>query len=54
VLAETYVGLRRRRVPRRVIMDHDDGRGAQLERALDDLSRLDGHMIDRASLGLLV
>lgn len=42
------VGLRRRRIPRRVIMHEDQRRGVDLERALDDLARVDRHVIDRA------
>ena len=43
------VGLRRGRVAARVVVDHDDRRGPELERALDHLARVEGRVVDRAA-----
>ena len=40
------VRIRRRRVARRVIVDQDDGRCPELQRTLDDLTRINRRMVD--------
>ena len=47
------IGLGRRGVARRMVVHQDQRRGIQLQRPLDHLARVDGHMVDRA-LGLFL
>ena len=42
------IGARGRGIAARMIVHQDDGRGAELQRALDDLARIDRRVIDRA------
>lgn len=48
------VGARRRRIARRVVVDQDQGTGAQVQGALDHLARIDRGVIDGAALLHLV
>src|SRR5439155_19030967 len=54
VLGYGDVGLRRGWVARGVVVHQDQCRGAEIERALDDLARVDRRMVDRAALLALV
>ena len=53
-LGHLDVRIRRRRVARGMVVDHDDRRGAEFERPLDDLARVDRGVIDGAFLLHLV
>ena len=48
------IGFRRRHITGRMIVDHDDRRGAELERALHHFARIDRRVVDGSVLLLLV
>jgi len=50
VLGHGDVGFGRGRVARGVVVDQDHCRRAEIERTLDDLTRVDRRMVDRAAL----
>jgi hypothetical protein len=50
VLRDGDVGLGRGRVARGVVVHQDHRSGAEIERALDYLARVDRRMVDRAAL----
>src|SRR5882757_8217868 len=54
VLGYSDVGLGRGRVAGGVVVQQDQRRGAEIERALDDLARVDRGVVDRAALLALV
>jgi len=53
-LGHGYVGLRWRGIARRVVVHEDQGRGVDLQRALHNLSRVDGHMVDGTACLFLI
>ncbi|VVS96876.1 conserved hypothetical protein [Roseovarius sp. EC-HK134] len=54
LLGHAEIGLGRRGIARRVIVDQDQGAGVQNQRPLDHLSRIDRHMIDCAGRQKLI
>ena len=50
LLRHRNVGVRRRRIARRMIVHEDDGGRRQLQRALDHFARINRSMIDGADL----
>src|SRR3954447_26665306 len=46
VQRDFYIGARRHRVSRRMIVREDHGRGAKFQRALDDLANINRRVID--------
>jgi len=50
ILGHGDVGLGWGRIARRMIVHQDQRRGAELERALDDLARIDRRMVDGSAL----
>ena len=53
-LGHLDVGLRRRRIAGGVVVHQDDRGRGQLERALDDLARIDRRVVDRTGLLQLI
>jgi len=54
LLGHAQIGLGRRGIARRVVVDQDQGAGVQHQRPLDHLARIDRHMIDRAGRQKLI
>ncbi len=54
LLRHAEIGLRRRRIARRVVVDQDQGAGVQHQRPLDHLARIDRDMVDRAGREKLI
>ena len=54
LLGHAEIGLRRRRIARRVVVDQDQGAGVQHQRPLDHLARIDRDMVDRAGREKLI
>ena len=53
-LGHAEIGLRRRRIARRVVVDQDQGAGVQHQRPLDHLARIDRDMVNRAGREKLI
>jgi len=52
--AEAHVGARGLGISRRMVVDHDDRGSAVLEGPLNNFSRIQRNMVNRAAIGLLI
>ena len=54
LLGHAEIGIGRRRIAGRMVVDQDQGAGVQHQRPLDHLARIDRDMVDRAGREKLI